>query len=273
MPKFLSLAEYSEQGGEAPCEDFTRVTPTSLAVVDGATSLGDGAPTVAFSRGIATHLVQELDAGVRGVAAYTNAVRRAVGATEHDFNGASASAAAAHLHEGHLSISCIGDCTVLVRYTNGNVVKFCDNKVRRVDDLAKGHLVSTAARIGVTPREARPHIQSVLQANRSMINTPSGYWALDPTCSGVREGVHEVSLRIDAVTEVAVFSDGLGAALELGIRSAETLLDSLRNGDVQHVCAEIRATLDEDEDYVMYPRFKHVDDMSAAYGLLNGKQD
>lgn len=182
----------------------------------------------------------------------------------------SAGAVMARIVDDELQLLRIGDCSLVVGLRSGEFITMEDELLTVLDANALSELVETAARHGIDARAARPLVNDALVANRQRMNTPDGYWVLEPYGKGVP---HASVLRVPLgeVRDLLLMTDGFSSAhdaLHLYANAPE-LLVAVRETGVEKVFGAIEAGFAADPGWNRYPRFKQIDDITALHLVLD----
>lgn len=173
---------------------------------------------------------------------------------------------------GYLESFRLGDCVGVIRYKSGKIALMKEENLVKLDKYAIQCQVNIARMNGITVREARPLINDVLIKNRDKLNTPGGYWILEPNGVGIPYGEHR-KFDLNKVESISCMSDGYFAALETYklMKNYTEFQDILINGGCANVVRKMFTIQENDMDYNKYPRFKFRDDASAVIAKFKGK--
>ena len=271
-------------------EDAFALTNVSAVVADGSTALDPVAPrdgltpaawlstraSRALADTFAAHdsLAQALDIARARLASEYGAVslaavpqNRSRSALDPDSAGQGPTAAiiGARLRGDVLDFVSLGDCTAVIRRSDGAVSVWHDSSVSAVDDDVVAHMRSLAVLEGISPREARPLVYDLLVAHRLRCNTPGGYWVFDLSGAGIPHA-RTYSLPAQDVRDFALMSDGFWMGDSIGAwASRDDLLDSLAGGGSNRMGRTNESILDSDPELERFPRLKPIDDMTVVY--------
>ena len=167
--------------------------------------------------------------------------------------------------EGYLESFRLGDCVGVVRYKSGKIALMKEENLVKLDKYAIDCQVKMAKMNGISVREARPLINDVLIKNRDKLNTPGGYWILEPQGVGIPYGEYK-RFDLDKIESISCMSDGYFAALEVYkmMKNYSEFQDILINGGCAKVVKGMFTIQENDKDFNKYPRFKFRDDASAV---------
>ena len=166
---------------------------------------------------------------------------------------------------GYLESFRLGDCVGVVRYKSGKIALMKEENLVKLDKYAIDCQVKMAKMNGISVREARPLINDVLIKNREKLNTPGGYWILEPQGVGIPYGEYR-KFDLDKIESISCMSDGYFAALEVYkmMKNYTEFQDILINGGCAKVVKGMFTIQENDKDFNKYPRFKFRDDASAV---------
>ncbi|MFD9032665.1 protein phosphatase 2C domain-containing protein [Streptomyces sp. NPDC059567] len=154
----------------------------------------------------------------------------------------------------------LGDCTILVD-SNGIVTAATDNRLALVASQAREALAATAP--GSAAQRAAH--QALVSEERSLRNTPGGYWvaAADPAAASQALTGVESSSDVQAA---ALLTDG-AARLVATFHATDWrgCLDQLTRSGPDDVIRRVREAERSDPDLSRWPRSKQHDDASIAY--------
>ncbi len=268
--------EHSDQN-----EDAFAISPRSVVIMDGATGLDDADQVggVSSARWLATNysqqVAEELDQDVTIDRSLRNALDVVVAkwaAVQDDQEplrkGPSASLYAARLTPAVLEFSGLGDCTALVRMTDGSTLTWHDNSVSKLDDIVIERMQQIASERGVAPAQTRSEVEQLLRKHRDLRNRPEGYWTLDLTGEGLPHATIR-TLDVRQVHDFALMTDGFWAGTAISdFPEPPELLDALNQGRAEELGGIIERAYDLDPELARYPRLKPIDDMGVVYACL-----
>ncbi len=204
-------------------EDIGGGVSNAAWILDGATSLSrrtvldangqrisDAAHFVAtlsaaFHRGmgLGQDVAQALDSALQSV----RQDEGIQGYLAEDFDVPSASFAAVQLTGQCLQVANLGDCTMLLQADKGAITSFGDSAVRQLDAaLLSSYL---ALRQTVLERGAVwEALVPLIRENRARMNTPGGYWILEPRGHGL-SGLQRMAMRFSTKVRGLLVTDGL----------------------------------------------------------------
>lgn len=172
---------------------------------------------------------------------------------------------------GYLESFRLGDCVGVVRYKSGKIALMKEENLVKLDKYAIECQVQMARMNGISVREARPLINDVLIKNRDKLNTPGGYWILEPQGVGIPYGEYR-KFDLDKVESISCMTDGYFAALETYklMKNYTEFQDRLIKGQCGRIVKEMFTVQENDMDFNKYPRFKFRDDASAVVAKFRG---
>lgn len=165
------------------------------------------------------------------------------------------------VEEIHIGI--LGDCEVTVVTNENEILRFNDDRLRTLDNLAINEMVTAANEYGTTVLEARKFINDTLIKHRKLINKPNGYSAL---ALSPKANICEkyFSLKKNNIKTLYLYSDGFSQAFEnLQIyKTHKEMFNQLVNID-EEIAKIVKVSFD-DPDCNKHPRFKVIDDITAV---------
>lgn len=165
---------------------------------------------------------------------------------------------------GQIDFYGLGDCIGSVRRRDGQVEILRDPALPGLDERAIGEMCLTAERENISNREARQKIGDILIENRNLKNRPGGYYVLDTTRDWVGHGV-ERTFDAAEIESLAVMTDGFAQLCEFSLVPGYAQLhERLLQGEANALFRLLTETMQNDPDYQRYPRFKLLDDTTAA---------
>lgn len=175
----------------------------------------------------------------------------------------SASAAWVEFNDGVANIGILGDCEVTAIKNNGEIIRFYDNRLTKLDDIAIKELIEIARQKNIHICEAKKYIQATLIKHRKLANTPNGYSALSISPNTI---INEktFSIRTDNLKSIYIYSDGFSQAFEsLNIYpNHNEMFKSIKS--IDDVINKIVNTSFKDKKLDLFPRFKIIDDITVT---------
>jgi serine/threonine protein phosphatase PrpC len=261
-------------------EDIGGCVSNAAWILDGATSLSrrtvpasngqhisDAAHFVAtlsaeFHRGIGNgqDIARALDSSLRSVRQDAD-IRRFL---EEDFDVPSASFAAVQLMGPCLQVANLGDCTILLQADNGTITSFGDSAVRQLDAaLLSSYL---ALRRKVSDRGAvREALAPLIRENRARMNTPGGYWILEPRGHGL-SGLQQMAIRFSTEVRGLLVTDGLYRIVDTYhlMRMEEFFEEAFSASGLERLVSHTRDAETLDSNETRWPRVKARDDATIV---------
>lgn len=275
----MTRSYYLSDRGNAANEDFVYATERYGVLLDGATCLR-GAPVFPerhatnaqwLSHTVGAAMCRLLEAGAGAEEALGEAVLLAraelegagvVVSQETRGDLPSATLSVAVETNGTLEVLSLGDSPTVVLGVDGSLTVLTDERLEALDDAAVRAMGERAAGRDLTGREKRALVDDVVRANRALLNTPDGYWCLDPTGVAL---IHARRLCLPAreVALVCGMSDGMFHAFStFGLASLRRDLPLLGHAGAQALVDKMRTVEASDPDLNRFPRLKMGDDAS-----------
>lgn len=285
--RFVGIYGESEPGSpESPNQDCWGHVENAVWVIDGATNLDNIALSPGGDDGewIASALNKFLlETKWSEYASVADVVREAIGTLWQQYmpwldrapNKSSTAPSAAiavvrRLDRSRLEYFVLGDCSItLFDPATWTEQYFTNQDIIALDAVAIAELESLMLS-GLSFAEARQGISKTLRKNRSLMNTPGGYWivSLDPEAPK-----HATQGIIDNAESLKIMlaSDGFSRLWDLfhmndrGWYEATPRIDGLHDArDLECMMAVLRQVEKEDADVSQYPRFKVSDDATVV---------
>lgn len=175
----------------------------------------------------------------------------------------SAGACWAEWNEENINIGILGDCEVTAITKDGIILRYFDDRLRSLDNLAINEMIAAAREHDTTVLQAKTFINDILIRHRKLINKPSGYSAL-ALSRNVRIDEKAFTLKRDRIKTLYLYSDGFSQAFEnLQIYKTHTEMFSQIDSIDDEIAKIVKASYD-DPDCNKYPRFKTIDDITAV---------
>lgn len=160
----------------------------------------------------------------------------------------------------------LGDCEVVLRYKDGQVVRYYNDSLNHLDTISLNELKQHALEKQLPIAKCRPYIVDTLIKHRRLINKEGGYHAYTLGLNKVEADVFQ--LNLDNVLEIYLYSDGFSQSFQhLNIyNSVEELFNHSIDLDEEIEKIVLRAF--GDKDCNKYPRFKVIDDITIIKAEL-----
>lgn len=253
-----------EQGSSPVNEDRLCVTTDVFGVFDGSTSLNEkyciGRETGGQRAAqIASTIVTEKSGSLARRIKLANqvlcqAMKKDGVDTSSKENLWATSASVVQLHENNLEWCQVGDCRLVLVYSNGShrlISAPVDHDKETLD------LMSTLGGRSNSLQQSCMQDQ-VVRVRRRMNVTYGALCGEDESLAFVRSGLEPLM----GVTDILLFSDGLLLPDNEG-KSIALLVELYKKGGLKAVRNRVRSLQNEDDDCVAWPRFKKHDDISA----------
>ncbi|USZ71830.1 protein phosphatase 2C domain-containing protein [Natronosalvus halobius] len=265
--------------GSKPNEDLAWHGENTVAILDGATGLGNQSVTDRESDGrwYVERLAEELssqferDRDLETVAAEAVAsvsddfekLRRAETVAQHE--RPSAAGVCCRWTEDKLEYFVLGDCTLIVRSEDGvDVIR--GEGPRELDRRVIDTMVDIRNEAGSIPHDALlERVRPMLVEHRARQNEPDGYWTfgLDPAAtSRGRSGTYDLATLRDAL----LFTDGFEPLCELydAFEGWKQVLRYVDDNGLERAIRLLRAFENADPGCEAFPRLKPSDDVGVV---------
>lgn len=157
----------------------------------------------------------------------------------------------------------LGDSPLYLKKTDGTVLRLADPAVSVLDDAVIARMQQIAAEQNIPFLAARqqPEIKALLQANRALKNTPSGYAICSPGNAWKGRSLQK-TFDADRIQAAALMSDGFEQYADLAGLDASAFLDAVLKNPQS--CMEQLYRLQEmDAECIKLPRLKKRDDTTV----------
>lgn len=164
----------------------------------------------------------------------------------------------------------LGDCVGMARLADGSLFWSCDPALPALDDGVVARMAEIHQKTGATVLEARSQCGGLLLHNRTLKNTPEGYWILDLSGIGLAHARVQRWKRGE-VRSISACSDGFGQLVS-PFHLAEDygkLHDRMREEPLEALAAALFAAQERDPDANRYPRLKFRDDICALWARID----
>lgn len=161
-----------------------------------------------------------------------------------------------------LECFCLGDVSLSVLLLSGAFLYFPEQELSLLDETALQAAIAYRKE-GHSWANAVTHIRPLLQKHRRMRNQPGGYSALD--LRGHWLNARTVNLPFSQIRSIFLCSDGFAQLIDFGI--AKDLSDLHRRTEqegVKSLLSLLTQAQQTDQNCVKVPRFKRMDDATAA---------
>lgn len=176
---------------------------------------------------------------------------------------------AVRIRDGYLEYITIGDCCLLVRFKDGQVVELLDDTISSLDQNTLRLGLEISAKEGIPLAQCRPLILPELRRVRMLMNTPEGYISLaDDPASVLNAKVGKLPLH--EIREICMVSDGFAEYYGMfGLaENLEAFMDFAAAKTPEVLFSELLAAQKADATYEKHPRFKLSDDATILYAIV-----
>lgn len=245
-------------------EDRFVVKDNFFAVIDGASGLkkeekdGVGTKASRLSSFVKSELLK-----YKGVFSEENLINLSVKAhnLKHE-QEVSCGISIAQIVNDKLNLFFVGDCNIIVKFLDGSVKTFRQDKLTKLDDFALSQMIKYAEENHLSIKKARQELNEILIKHRNLKNLPDGYWVFEPN-KFPNFVVDFYSIPISEITSVILCTDGFSQCYEkLGIFKNEVELINSELS-IKDICKLIKKISFADKNCNAYPRFKTLDDTTA----------
>lgn len=275
----IDRSDAVNDGGWGINEDIVTIRSDSAWVLDGATGLGDVNCTPGNSAG--RWYVEEFNAYLEETVgkqklSLEEIVHQGIKEVANQFEAycsnreidkahlPSATCGICRLNSDMLEVFVLGDCSILVSRTDGQVDRVYDDRIDALDAEVATQIQHLVTDEGLSILNAREECMTLLRANRRKKNTENGYWALGMDPRPSTEAIEKTfSIRVDDI--IYGMTDGFGALVDTYERfsSWRNALIFLNEAGLEEGLNRIRTTENKDPECVRYPRTKPQDDATA----------
>jgi hypothetical protein len=274
MPSLHVLDQISDRGSRVN-EDIAGSVGGAAWVFDGATGLSRDRLLPADSD--ARWFVEQLDRALR-MSQHSVAVSDLFGAivervadlfdrsrlrdSWEKYEVPSAGMAYLRLMGDSLEVARLGDCKVLVETGN-----YCHALVKSDLDPLDAAVLEEVGRIHQSGTydmdDVRKLIMGDLQDNRSLMNSPGGYWVMTADKEPV-EHIQTTVLPLDSPTRGLLMTDGFYRLVDtFGLMSDQDLIRNAVSGGLAALLSRLREAEELDSKCIAHRRFKQKDDATA----------
>lgn len=171
---------------------------------------------------------------------------------------------------GKLEFFGLGDCLGMAKI-HGEIFSSRDENLPKLDGSVLQEIIRLRSQ-GYSKEQAMDAVREKLLYNRSLRNTPAGYWVLDLLT--YREGIEnarEFTWELDAPVAVFACSDGFSQLTDTLHQYPDypALFGAVRQQGIAPLFEKMCRIQDQDPDLLRYPRFKHRDDTCALWGAFS----
>ena len=272
------------RAGMDACEDAVGWGRSYLFALDGASGLTGthlmdaGTDAAWFASGVRDGLCKALDSGdgrptaeilleITQTLRCTYEARAAAISAEIPSDAPSAGIALfREFADGTVEFFGLGDCVGVVRTRAGRLLWSCDTALPALDSGVVARMTALHRTRGCTVLQAREQCGQLLLHNRTLRNTPGGYWILDPSGAGIPHA-RVLHWRPGEVASLSAFSDGFAqlAGLFHLYPDYGRLHCRMEQVPLQALMEELYAAQEADPDADRFPRLKFRDDACALW--------
>lgn len=272
--KLSCLSSATRPGDKAYNEDALLLNDAFCGIFDGATGLTNSAPVMSDYPSDAAWFVEEskqyLELHLQDTSQTIQQLcQKAMAVCRSRWKGPisadaipSAGFAAVRQNGTALECFCLGDVSLSVRLLSGAFLYFPEQELSLLDETALQSAIAYRKE-GHSWENAVAYIRPLLQKHRRMRNQPGGYSALD--LQGHWLNARTVSLPFSQIRSIFLCSDGFAQLIDFGI--AKDLSDLHRRTEqegVKSLLSLLTQAQQTDQNCVKVPRFKRMDDATAA---------
>ena len=166
---------------------------------------------------------------------------------------------------GCIEMYALGDCIAVVQDATGNISWSCDTLLPALDAHVISQMVQLHNSTGISVIEAKSACNDMLIYNRSLRNTPNGYWILDLSGIGIAHARTHL-WRQGEINALSVFSDGfaqLSKPFDIYKNYGELHI-KLLNTQAKELLKVLYSAQRKDANGNRFPRFKFRDDASTV---------
>jgi hypothetical protein len=171
-----------------------------------------------------------------------------------------------------IKISALGDCTTLLRHTNGTITKQSGDPVQIENDTrATAELVQLRQSLPESEHHKMRHlILPSLRKNRGMANQTGGFGSFTIARDIPSDFIRSFDVAAPDIQDLAIMSDGFYAVVEdYHALDDIGLMNSLSQNEAEQIGQKIRAIEGQDPLGHKFPRLKKSDDATVLYLRLN----
>ena len=162
-----------------------------------------------------------------------------------------------------IEVYSLGDCSIIIENTSGDIEYIHDNSVTNLDDTIINKMIKVRDEHNLSLNELRSILLKDLYDNRLRKNTSKGYWILELDKLAIKHGIHKMYPE-ENVKHVAIFSDGFAeyvSSVHLA-GSWNEFMETLKSNELSYMLKNLRKLQEDDSECIKYPRLKVMDDAS-----------
>ncbi|QQK07720.1 protein phosphatase 2C domain-containing protein [Miniphocaeibacter halophilus] len=272
MFNFLQIVNYTEKNFN---EDTYFVSNDFAFVIDGASAITnkDNSNYIvhSFVNNFKKNLSKELfNKEISIVKALELALENTLNSKlkdEYTFNDVSAAISIVRFIDDYCEVYTLGDCSVLLELDN-TIKTFKSKDIELLDKKVIDKMKNISIKENISILESRKHdiVINHLKNNRLLKNKENGYWILDTTGIGIKNGFY-TRIEKDEVKGFLICSDGFSQVYDtLNIYSdLNKLFLDLKIFSINKVLFTILEKQNNDKLLNEFPRFFKTDDITAVY--------
>ena len=165
-----------------------------------------------------------------------------------------------------ISLFNIGDCTILIKYINGNIEKIKKKDLCKIEKNSHEAVIKYKKEHDTTYLQAKKSVKTVFLKNRMLKNTPEGYYIF---CDDVSAVEHAILKTIDKndVDKIIIVSDGFSQYFDtFKFCDYQSFFDLLKSKkDAKQLYNHLLESQLLDNECENFNRFKVSDDASLIY--------
>lgn len=167
----------------------------------------------------------------------------------------------------------LGDCSGTISFSNGAFRMLHDDTLTGLDQKVIQEMINLANEKNIHISDARKLIEPLLIDNRNKKNTKDGYWVLDASGEGICHGTLS-TFSIEEIHSVSLMTDGFAGICTTFhmVKNFAELHNRILDENLENIVKELFELQDTDLFYDRFPRFKHRDDTTAIFALIEKSQ-
>lgn len=260
-------------------EDIAYVTESSAWILDGSSGLTDQVFTNSASDGhwfvlkwneylqtaITDYTKNLKDIVIEGVDKIKNQYFKALTKPNLDpISFPSSSIVIVRIKEISLEYFILGDCTLVVEQVGAPYKTIIDNRIEVFDNKAIKEIQKLQKVKQVSFDEARTKTLPLLRKHRSLKNKRDGYWILEFDKNAVEYAIYKEE-KLRGETYLLLMSDGFAQLSTTFNQTKDVggLISLAKRTNLSHLYEKITSFTEKDEECLLFPRLKRLDDASA----------
>lgn len=186
---------------------------------------------------------------------------------EYISNDVSAAISIIRFLDSYCEIFTLGDCSILLELDD-TIKEFKSKDIEVLDKKVLDEMKNISIKENISILESREHnvIVNYLKNNRLLKNKENGYWILDTTGVGIKNGFY-TKIKKEIINGILICSDGFSQVYDtLNIYSDfNKLFLDLKIFSINKVLFTILEKQNNDKLLNEFPRFSKTDDTTAIY--------